>query len=973
MKKQLRLLCLGLLVGMFLPAGAQNGAQNNVYLIYGGFFNEITNAPIKGAKAILMTADSVDVDSMQLDSARVDNRYPAYRFYMPKKMPHYIVRIEAKGHETCYVDWPAHEFKNRTNFKLLKDAYTVRRMERNLDEVAVTATKVKFYMKNDTVVFNADAFQLTEGSMLDALIRQLPGVELKDNGEILVNGRKVESLLLNGEDFFRGNNRIMLENLPSYTVKNVQVYEKAGDLGEMAGHSVGDELYVMDVKLKKEYSIGWMGNIEGGYSTEDHYLARLFAMRYTPQSRITLIGNVNNVNDSRKPGQNSDWTPNSLPSGKLITHMAGLDYHVNDKWQRYELTGNVLAQHSDAENTTRTASEDFLPGGSTFGRSESFSKSHSVSVSTDHYFRYVPREGLLYMLAPRFSFSKTRSSGTSADATFNEMPGDYDLAAIIDSIRSNPRPGGLLRQLAVNRTLTERKSDGRSLSAGAFFGINKTIADIDFLLFRANVSGSDSRRNSFNHYQLDYPVTPDQAVDFRNRWNKGRPNRALNYSVGASYQIWVRQYFKIEPGYTFSQSFRHQDNLLYRLDRLDGWGEGTDHALGTLPSEADELLRALDTDNSTERQQRSSTHTGKLDLLYNINLNDNDRAFKAAATFTVNYEHQWLDYAQGTYDGVTTRNFALYHALFDLEYKWHEKHRAVFMRYTYDQYSPDMVQLLDITDNADPLNIRYGNPNLKKSGTHYIQLNHTRNTPEKQRSSGYYVYWYKHQNLRAQGYVYDRQTGVRYYRPENVNGNQRVDALIYGTTPLDKQRRLTLTSHSRVGFYHGVDLISSESGTAPTPSSTNTWWANQTLRLDYRFGKVSAGIKAYAGWNRATSKREDFVPFNVWDYNYGPTVQVELPWDMQLSTDLMVYSRRGYADPAANTDDVVWNARLAKRFLKGNLSVMVDGFDILGQLSNLTQTINSQGRFETWRDVTPRYVMFHAIYRLHILPKTKAQ
>ena len=210
-------------------------------------------------------------------------------------------------------------------------------MERNLDEVAVTATKVKFYMKNDTVVFNADAFQLAEGSMLDALIRQLPGVELKDNGEILVNGRKVESLLLNGEDFFKGNNRVMLENLPSYTVKTVQVYEKAGDLGEMAGHSVGDEQYVMDVKLKKEYSIGWLGNIEGGYSTEDHYLGRLFAMRYTPQSRITLIGNVNNVNDTRKPGQNSDWTPNSMPSGKLTTHMVGLDYHVNDKWQRYEL------------------------------------------------------------------------------------------------------------------------------------------------------------------------------------------------------------------------------------------------------------------------------------------------------------------------------------------------------------------------------------------------------------------------------------------------------------------------------------------------------------------------------------------------------------------------------------------------------------------------------------------------------------
>lgn len=88
-------------------------------------------------------------------------------------------------------------------------------------------------------------------------------------------------------------------------------------------------------------------------------------------------------------------------------------------------------------------------------------------------------------------------------------------------------------------------------------------------------------------------------------------------------------------------------------------------------------------------------------------------------------------------------------------------------------------------------------------------------------------------------------------------------------------------------------------------------------------------------------------------------------------SDLTLYSRRGYDDPAANTDDVVWNARLSKRILKGGLTFSVDAFDILGQLSNLTQTVNSQGRFETFRDVTPRYVMFHVIYRLNIKPKAR--
>ena len=72
-----------------------------------------------------------------------------------------------------------------------------------------------------------------------------------------------------------------------------------------------------------------------------------------------------------------------------------------------------------------------------------------------------------------------------------------------------------------------------------------------------------------------------------------------------------------------------------------------------------------------------------------------------------------------------------------------------------------------------------------------------------------------------------------------------------------------------------------------------------------------------------------------------------------------------------NTTDVVWNARLAKRFLKGKLSVMIDGFDLLGQLSTIRRTLNGQGRTETWYNTIPRYAMLHAIYRLNVLPKKK--
>ena len=98
-----------------------------------------------------------------------------------------------------------------------------------LDEVVVTASKVKFYMDGDTLTYNADAFELPEGSMLNALIKKLPGVELKKGGEITVNGKRVDVLMLNGKDFFNSDRELILDNLPSYMVTKVQSYLRVPD------------------------------------------------------------------------------------------------------------------------------------------------------------------------------------------------------------------------------------------------------------------------------------------------------------------------------------------------------------------------------------------------------------------------------------------------------------------------------------------------------------------------------------------------------------------------------------------------------------------------------------------------------------------------------------------------------------------------------------------------------------------------
>ncbi len=969
LKSKYACLVVGILLFMIcMPLHAQKVRGG---IIWGELLDNFTRETLMGAKVTLLTADSIAIDSMKTDKGNcVDNVYGAWYFEVPKEMKNSIVKFEHAGYETCYISIPAHTFRGRHYMKRF-DAYTRRiprsRMDRELKEATVTATKVKFYMKKDTIVFNADAFQLAEGSMLDALIRQLPGAELKDDGRILVNGRQVESLLLNGEDFFKGNNRILLDNLPSYMVKNVQVYEKQGDIGKMAGKKVGDEQYVMDVKLKKEYSIGWIANAETGYSTEKHYLGRLFALRFTPQSRVTLMGNINNVNDNRRPGQDSEWTPNNMPSGTLTTRMLAADYWVKDKYRRFKLSGNADVNHYDAGQLTRTASESFLPAGNTFGRSENLTKSHNVSISTSHNFIFMPCREYRLMLSPYFNYSRQNNNSSYAGATFTANPDAYTTAALIDSIR-NPQAGDLLRRLAVNRTLTESLNNSRRYQGGLSFS-NVIRLGVDMVEVSGSADGTDNRRRVFDHYLLDYPATPSLSSDFRNRWTNGRPDRTFNYNVRAVYSWWLGYQLLVQPGYAFGQRHVHKDNAIYRLERLAGWGYGTAHPLGMLPSEQEHLVSAKDGQNSYERLETETWHEAGVYIKDDHWDKSNGNYFHFDVRLPFRMTRNRLDYKRADYDGVTTRSTVLFQPSGRVEYTWHGGKRRASFNYNLRQYAPDMLDRIDIENNEDPLNIYHGNSALKNTSVHTFRFDHSNNSTRKQRTFGVYAAYTITQDAKAMGYVYDRSTGVRTYRPENVNGNYNIYGGVNYSMPLDTRKRLTLGTYTFAQLYHGVDLISTEAGVQPSRSSVNTYWGTETIRLDYRLGKFTFGAKAYCSWNRATSKREDFTPFTVWDFNYGPTVQAELPWNVQLVSDLTLYSRRGYDDPAANTDDVVWNARLSKRLQGCGLTFSVDAFDILGQLSNLTQTVNSQGRFETFRDVTPSYVMLHVIYRLNIQPK----
>ena len=198
--------------------------------VYAEFKDHFTHDPVKmRCVTLLMAADSAFVDTVPTYYENEEDYKSSHLYKGFKEAGKYLFKLEADGYQTMFVPFELKKIYKRETLRELKTVYlkpVPKKNEMMLDEVVVKATKLKFYMDGDTLVYDADAFNLAEGSMLGELMKKLPGVEVEQGGVIKVNGRQIDAMLLNGKDFFDSDRELLLENMPSYMVKNIQAYEK---------------------------------------------------------------------------------------------------------------------------------------------------------------------------------------------------------------------------------------------------------------------------------------------------------------------------------------------------------------------------------------------------------------------------------------------------------------------------------------------------------------------------------------------------------------------------------------------------------------------------------------------------------------------------------------------------------------------------------------------------------------------------
>ena len=825
----------------------------------------------------------------------------------------------------------------------------------------ITAKVAKVEMKEDTFVYNAAAYRVPEGSTLEALIEKLPGVEVADDGTIKANGKTVTQIMLDGKDFFKGDTKVAMKNLPVSLVEKVKAYEKQSEYTKQTGIDDGEEETVLDLSLKKKLKSSWVSNIDLGAGTEDRYTSKLFANRYDDNTRITAFGSMNNVNDRGFMGGGGGFRNGR--SGLVANKMFGLDgLWSNGKKEkeagRIELGGNIRYNHSNSESESTTNSESFLNGSSSssFSNSKSIGRGRSTNFSGEFRLEWNPDTMTSITFRPEYSHSESNSWSKSQSATFNADP--YSIEGIknpLDEARSEAMKG-ILVNTNDRESLSDSKSDNVSASLQATRRLNNMGRNVSV---NASLGYTNTSNHSFSTSDIYY-----QAKDSLAKTNQytNNPQKNWNYRLRLSYAEPLKKNLFLQLRYQFQYRYSDTDRSLYQMaDSLAAWG--ITPQFGTIPVGIDSLQSMIDLRNSQYATYKYFNHDATLGIRYvtdNINLN-------AGVSFQP--QTTKLTYQKDKLDTLVTRNVFNWSPRVNFRYKF-SKTSQLNARYRGYASEPSMTNLLDITDDSDPLNITKGNPGLKPSWTNTMNVFYNNYITEKQQGYMVNASFNQTSNSISNAVVYDETTGVRTSRPENINGNWSANGAFMFNTAIGSEKSFNVSTFTNVDYNNSVGYISVNNASSEK-NTTKTLGVGENARANYRNDVLEVGVNGSLNYQHSRNELQSTANMDTYRFSYGANVQYTLPWNMSISSDIGMNSRRGYSDNSMNTNELIWNAQISQTFLRGkNATLSIQLYDILKEQSNVSRTINAQMRSDSWSKAINSYCMVHFIYRLNIFGGT---
>lgn len=942
------------LVGLSMLIAAVPALSQTKQITVAGRVMEDTGEPaIQATVQLLHLPDSTQ-------SAGVASNNQGY-FTLPKvKAGKYVLKVSYIGFKPLFKPMQLTESapsRNVGTLTLVSDAVL-------LKEAVVTAEAPQVQVVEDTVAFNSSAYRTPQGAMLEELVKKLPGAEVDEDGNVKINGKEVKKLMVDGKEFFGGDVKTGLKNLPVDMVDKLKTYDKKSDLARITGIDDGEEETVLDLTVKKGMNQGVFGNIDLSAGTENRYMERAMINYFRDHTQVSLIAGANNVNDQGFSGGGGGprWRRNN---GLTATKELGLNFATESS--KLDLGGSVRYNYRGNDAISTGYAENFLTGSSSFSNSNSASSSTNNNFYADFRMEWKPDSLTNIIFRPNLSYSKTNSFGNSVSATFNSdpfavvvNPNDYltklsqiDLLAEDDEGNSKDEALRRLEAISVNASENLSSSDGNSLSTNASLQINRKFGSKGRnLTLRLTGGYSDSESDQYSSVNTRYFAEGKENNIIRRYINM--PTTNWNYAARLTYSEPIAKATFLQFSYNFQYKYSESDKSTYDL--------GSDWSFGNpLPNGYEQLK---DEEQSKYAEYKYFNHEAMVGLrfvrpIWQLNLGA-----------SVQPQHTQLSYRKNDYMTDTTRNVTNFAPNMDLRIRF-SKVSQLRLTYRGRSSQPSMENLLPITDNSNPLNIRMGNPGLKPAFSHNLMLFYNTYNAERQRGIFTHARVQMTQNSISNMRQYDATTGAWTTTPENINGNWNAFGM-FGINTALKNKKFTIGSFTNVNYANNVGYLTSDDKQVQKNTTTGLTLSerlNGTFRNDW----LEFGINGTFSY---TAEKDKLTPENnqePYNFSYGATTTLTMPWSMSLSTNIANQSRRGYSDSSMNRDELIWNAQLSQTFLKGNATVSFEMYDILKRQSNITRSLTSSGRSVYQYNGVNSYCMFHFIYRLNIFGSKAAR
>lgn len=516
---------------------------------------------------------------------------------------------------------------------------------------------------------------------------------------------------------FNGNKELMLQNLAAYTVKNIAVYDKQSRTSELMGQNTGGGLHVMDVRLKRQYSHGWLVNAEAGYGSSERYMGRLFASWFSDNVSVSMFGGSNNLSDYAQPGDNNDaWSSANSGDGVATRNQGGLLYNARGSDDLWEMKGDVKVTDTRQYEKLAITTENFLPGRNFYDYSWNNSDRKVLNVSSAHEFFSKIGRRVNLTVVPKFSYNKSETSESRISASFREKIEDIS-PEFIKNLFSN---AGEDSDNVLNRAVNEESSSTHGLDASLSVKTDINIkpkGQRQMLSLRLESSHHNDHGDAFDRYAVSYGADEASSQSYRRHF-KNHPN----HRNSAEAEVEFTQFFdyhmsRLPISYTFRYDNRKNTSEVYLLNTVES-------GLTALPSSG-EYEQGFDAGLSYVSRQTDRRHIISISPGHSLafSLGGQDSYSMMILPYVgLEIAHRSYFYNTGSGESDITRTDILPSANLGLYFRNHMRAKWNYhLRFYTKTREADMTRLVD-RPVTDPLMRLLGNPGLKNQSEYTIRF-----------------------------------------------------------------------------------------------------------------------------------------------------------------------------------------------------------------------------------------------------------